>query len=149
MLLLADRGFTGCDLWRQAAATGADLLWRVRKHVVLPVLEQFGDGSYRSQMFDQSDIHHTRTGIPVRVVEYTLTGGDMVYRLATTILDPEAAPAAELAAIYTQRWEFETTLDELKTHQGGPGLVLRSQHPDGAEQELYAFLLVHHNGIPS
>ncbi|MEV7856812.1 transposase [Streptomyces sp. NPDC088183] len=60
------------------------------------------------------------------------------------VLDPDKAPATELAALYAQRWEFESTLDEIKTHLGGPHLVLRSQHPDGAEQELYGFLLVHH-----
>jgi hypothetical protein len=56
----------------------------------------------------------------------------------------DAISVVEVAALYAQRWEFESTLDELKTHQGGPNLVLRSQHPDGAEQELYGFLLVHH-----
>lgn len=52
--------------------------------------------------------------------------------------------AAELAALYTQRWEIETALDELKTHQGGHGFILRSQHPPGVEQEIYGFLLTHH-----
>jgi hypothetical protein len=37
MLLPADRGFRGFDLWRAAAATGADLLWRVKNDAVLPV----------------------------------------------------------------------------------------------------------------
>ena len=144
MLLLADRGFFGVDLWQTAAATGADLLWRVRKDIVLAVVEQLPDGSYISEIFDQRDIHHTRGGVRVRVVEYTIAGHDDVYRLITTILDPAAAPATELAALYAQRWEFESTLDEIKTHLGGSHLVLRSQHPDGAEQELYGFLLVHH-----
>jgi hypothetical protein len=144
MLLLADRGFFSVDLWRQAAATGADLLWRVRKDIVLPMIEQLPDGSYLTEIFDQRDVHHTRPGLRVRAVEYTLTGRDGVYRLITTILDPAQAPATDLAALYAQRWEFESTLDEIKTHLGGPHLVLRSQHPDGAEQELYGFLLVHH-----
>lgn len=144
MLLLADRGFYGMDLWRTAAATGTDLLWRVRKDLVLPVVEQLPDGSYLTEIFDRSDIHHTRRGVPVRAVEYTIDGQEGVYRLITTILDPDKAPAAELAALYAQRWEFESTLDEIKTHLGESHLVLRSQHPDGAEQELYGFLLVHH-----
>ncbi|WP_405681975.1 IS4 family transposase [Streptomyces sp. NBC_01238] len=144
MLLLADRGFYGVDLWCKAAATGADLLWRVRKDLVLPVVEQLPDGSYLTENFDRSDIHHTRRGVRVRAVEYTIAGHEGVYRLLTTILDPSMAPAAELAALYAQRWEFESTLDEIKTHLGGSHLVLRSQHPDGAEQELYGFLLVHH-----
>ncbi|MEU3343379.1 IS4 family transposase, partial [Streptomyces sp. NPDC006668] len=144
MLLLADRGFYSVDLWREAAGTGADLLWRVRKDLVLPVIEQLPDGSYLTEIFDRSDIHHTRRGVPVRAVEYTIAGHEGVYRLITTILDPGKAPAAELAALYAQRWEFESTLDEIKTHLGGSHLVLRSQHPEGAEQELYGFLLVHH-----
>jgi hypothetical protein len=68
----------------------------------------------------------------------------MVYRLVTSILDPEAAPAVELAALYHQRWEIETTLDELKVHQRGPGAVLRSKTPDGVGQEVWAHLLVHY-----
>jgi len=144
MLLLADRGFFGVDLWQQAAATGADLLWRVRKDIVLPVVEQLPDGSYLTEIFDQRDLHHARPGVRVRAVEYTIAGREGVYRLITTILDPARAPAADLAVLYAQRWEFESTLDEIKTHLGGSHLVLRSQHPDGAEQELYGFLLVHH-----
>jgi hypothetical protein len=144
MLLLADRGFFGVDMWQTAAATGADLLWRVRKDIVLPMIEQLPDGSYLTEIFDQRDIHHTRTGVRVRAVEYTIAGHEDAYRLITTILDPDQAPATELAALYTQRWEFESTLDEIKTHLGGSHLVLRSQHPDGAAQELYGFLLVHH-----
>ena len=92
MLLLADRGFFGVDLWRTAAATGADLLWRVRKDIVLPMIEQLPDGSYLTEIFDQSDIHHTRTGLRVRAIEYTIAGGDEVYRLITTILDPATGP---------------------------------------------------------
>jgi hypothetical protein len=144
MLMLADRGFFSVALWRKAAATGADLLWRVPKHIVLPIIEQLPDGSYLTEVFDRSDTHHRRPGLRVRAVEYTLDGHEVVYRLVTTVLDPDQAPAAELAALYAQRWEFESALDEIKTHLGGPQLVLRSQHPEGAEQELYGFLLVHH-----
>ena len=80
----------------------------------------------------------------MRAIEYTLPGSAEVYRLITTILDPEQAPAAELAASYHERWEIESTLDELKTHQRGPGMVLRSRHPGGVRQEVYGFLLVHY-----
>jgi hypothetical protein len=44
-LLIADRGFAGLPLWRAASAGGADLLWRVRANVVLPVREELPDGS--------------------------------------------------------------------------------------------------------
>jgi hypothetical protein len=143
MLLLADRGFLSFDLWQQAAGTGADLLWRVKSAAVLPVIEQLDDGSYLSHIFAARDRRHTDP-ITVRVVEYSMPGQSTVYRLITTVLDPAAAPALDLAALYTQRWEIESSLDELKTHQGQPGMVLRSQTPTGVEQEIYGFLLVHY-----
>ncbi|WP_329362138.1 IS4 family transposase [Streptomyces sp. NBC_00669] len=147
MLVLADRGFCGLDLWRAAKAGGADLLWRVRSVIVLPVLAALEDGSYLSQIVATRDKHRRADPEQVRVIEYTLGPGGAdgdVYRLITTILDPADAPAGELAALYAQRWEIENTLDEIKNHQGSPGIVLRSQHPRGVEQEIFAFLLVHH-----
>ncbi|MFG3229119.1 IS4 family transposase [Kitasatospora sp. NPDC048194] len=146
MLLLADRGFYGFELWQQARATGADLLWRVRKSANLPVVRVLDDGSYLSTVHAEPDRRSRRNPVTVRVIEYTLarTGDATLYRLVTTLLDPKEAPAAELAALYAQRWEIETTLDEIKTHQRGPKLVLRSKYPWGVEQEVYGLLLVHH-----
>ncbi|MFE5828259.1 IS4 family transposase [Streptomyces erythrochromogenes] len=145
MLLMADRGITGFGLWQAASGTGADLLWRVRKNIVLPVLQPLSDGSYLSEIVASGD-RDRREPASVRVIEYRLDGrgGDTVYRLITTVCDPADAPAVELAALYHQRWEIESTLDEIKTRQGGRQLVLRSQYPDGVEQEIYGFLLVHH-----
>ncbi|MCY0944255.1 IS4 family transposase [Streptomyces sp. H34-S5] len=146
MLVLADRGFYGFELWQAARATGADLLWRVKSNAALPVTRRLPDGSYLSEVYPERDRKQRRNPVAVRVVEYTLarTADATVYRLLTTVLDPEAAPAQDLAALYAQRWEIETTLDEIKTHQRGPKLVLRSKYPWGVEQEIYGFLLVHH-----
>jgi hypothetical protein len=149
MLVLADRGFYGFGLWERARAGGADLLWRARSNQVLPVVERLADGSYRSTLHEIVGNRRRPEGIPVRVIEYALEDGGPIeagptYRLLTTILDPIAAPAQELAAVYAQRWELETVLDELKTHQRGPRLVLRSKLPAGVIQELYGYLCVHY-----
>jgi hypothetical protein len=150
VLLLADRQFVDANLWRQAATTGAQLLWRTKTNAVLAVLEGFDDGSYLSQIAAATDRRHGVAPTVVRVVEYTLRkdpgrpASPAPYRLLTTILDPTRAPAAELAALYHQRWEFETTLDELKTHQRGPKVVLRSRSPEMVAQEVWGMLLVHH-----
>jgi Insertion element 4 transposase N-terminal/Transposase DDE domain len=142
MLLMADRGFTSYELWQTAAATGTDLLWRATNVFSLPELQELPDGSYLSHL-----IRKDRKPIAVRVIEYTIDDGrapqNEHYRLVTTLLDPDQAPALELAELYAQRWEFETALDELKTHQRGAKVVLRSKSPDGAEQEVWGFLLVH------
>jgi hypothetical protein len=142
MLLMADRGFTGHELWQTAAATGADLLWRASNVLGLPVRQELPDGSYLSHL-----IRKGQQPIPVRVIEYTIDDGrapaDQHYRLITTLLDPDQAPALELAQLYAQRWEIENTLDELKTHQRGAKVVLRSKSAEGVQQEVWGFLLVH------
>lgn len=147
MLCLADRGFLSVALWRRAAATGAALLWRAAATFTLPIRERFPDGSYRSELrWNAQSKTVDRTPIPVRVIAYTLPGvpgADAAYRLVTTVLEPARAPAAELAALYHERWEMETAFDELKTHLRGGGRVLRSKTPDLVRQEAWGFLLAH------
>src|SRR5437764_45533 len=85
-------------------------------------------------------------GTRVRVVEYRLEGvaeAGPLYRLVTTILDPGEAPAAELAALYHERWEIEGALAELKTHLRGARVVLRSKTPELVRQEFWGLLLAH------
>lgn len=84
-----------------------------------------------------------------RVIEYDVpdragNGTGELIVLLTTITDPGAARADELAAAYHQRWEEETGNDQLKTHLRGPGKVLRSRLPDLVYQEIWAYLIVHH-----
>ena len=72
------------------------------------------------------------------------TDGGSPIRLITTILDPEMAAAGELAAVYHQRWEFESSLAEIETRQRGSYRVLRSQSPEMVRQEIWALLLTHY-----
>jgi hypothetical protein len=147
MLCLADRFFPSYELWRKAAQTGADLLWRVRQNARLDVDRRLPDGSYLSRIYaSTSDRRNRRNGIVVRVIDYRLhnvPGSEAVYRLITTILDPVQAPAQELAVLYHERWEIETSLDELKTHLRGAQIVLRSKTPELVEQEFWGLLMAH------
>jgi hypothetical protein len=147
MLCLADRNFLGYELWRQAQASGAELLWRGKKHLRLAREAELPDGSYLSRIYpSERDWRKKTNGIRVRVIEYTLEGvaeAEPSYRLVTTMLDHQAAPAEELAALYHERWEIETALDELKTHLRGAQMVLRSKTPDLVKQEFYGFMMAH------
>ena len=149
MLVLADRNFYGFELWNAARATGAQLLWRTKAGHVLRPHQRLADGSWLARLRRFSNYHMRGTDVVVRVIDYAVNDAcrpqaEDRYRLLTTITDPDAAPAAELAALYPQRWEFETALDELKTHQRGPRAVLRSKMPDGVRQEIYGYLCVHY-----
>jgi hypothetical protein len=147
MLCLADRQFFGFALWREASATGANLLWRVRKNLRLTCEMRLPDGSYLSRIDPgERDWRHKTNGVIVRVIDYVLEGvaeAEPIYRLVTTLLDPEQAPARELAALYHERWEIETALDELKTHLRGARIVLRSKTPDLVQQEFYGLMMAH------
>lgn len=147
MLCLADRFFPSHKLWQKAAATGADLLWRTRQNARLEIDERLPDGSYLSRIYPStSDRRNERKAMVVRVIDYRLDkvpDAEPVYRLITTILDHKLAPAKELAALYHERWEIETALDELKTHLRGAQIVLRSKTPELVKQEFYGLLMAH------
>jgi hypothetical protein len=163
MLLLADRNFAGYELWGLVTATGADMAWRIKKNLVFPPARVLADGSFLSVM--PTPAENLRRGqarargkllpgLPqghlVRIIEYTVTvttadGRTRAepFRLATTLLDHQQAPAARLAAAYHERWEIENSYGELKTRLRGAGFILRSRAPDLACQELFAFLTVY------
>lgn len=147
MLCLADRQFFGYELWNLMASSGADLLWRVKINARLPCVKRLADGSYLSVIYpNEKARRHQHDGIIVRVIEYRVEGvthAQKLYRLVTTVLEPEHAPAAEGAALYHERWEIENALDEIKTHLRGASIVLRSKRPDLVRQELYGLLMAH------
>ena len=147
MLCLADRQFFGHALWQAAAATGAALLWRVKHNLRLVREMVLADGSYLTTVYpSDKDRRHRSGGIRVRVVEYRLEGvaeAEPLYRLVSSMLDPAQAPAAELAALYHERWEIEGALAELKTQLRGARVVLRSKTPALVRQEFWGLLLAH------
>jgi hypothetical protein len=152
-LLLEDRGFFSYDHWKTLDARDVKLLIRMKSNLILRPIEHLPDGSYLAKIYPSS--YHRdkdRDGIVVRVIEYTLddpqrTGHGEKHRLMTNLLDYEMFPAFELACYYHERWEEELVFDEQKTHldprHPGKAAHLRSQTPEGVEQELYALSLGH------
>jgi hypothetical protein len=165
-LLTADRNFYSYDAWGLAAGSGAALLWRAPTGLGLPIVKVLADGTYLAVLIDPkirgarrraaitaaardgADLADEPAHL-VRVIEYEVPDregngtGELIVVLST-ITDPAAARADELAAAYHQRWEEETANDQLKTHLRGPGRILRSRLPELVHQEIWAWLLVHH-----
>jgi len=127
------------------SASGADLLWRAKTNLRPEHLQTLQDDSWLARIHLSTDSN--AEPITVRVIDYTLDDGrdnPQAYRLCTTIVDPAAASATELAAAYVQRWEIELAFDELKTHQRGPRTVLRSKSPHLVRQEIWGHLCCHY-----
>ena len=147
MLCLADRGFYSFKAWQKACGTGADLLWRVKNNLRLEPVQELPDGSFLADVFDSQTDRARAHPVRVRVISYTIEDGrdpTGPYQLITTIVDHQAAAAADLAGAYAQRWEIESSFDELKTHQRGPRAVLRSKTPDLVTQEIWGHLCCHY-----
>jgi hypothetical protein len=160
MLVMADSGLYSYKNFRMVIDAGADALFRVGANVVLPLLEWFPDGSYLSFIADSAEKARNSyrlrrglvkitdlPGIYVRAVDYEITDrgdGEEIITVVTNITDPDEIPAAGLAAAYHERWEAELVFDELKTHQRGAGMILRSRKPELVEQEIWGLLLTHY-----
>ncbi|MDX2939886.1 transposase, partial [Streptomyces ipomoeae] len=138
MIVLLDHNFAAQTLVAAIAATNAHVLVRVKSGRRLPVLRRNHDGSYLSRLGTAS----------VRVIDCEITIATPtgrrtgLYRLATTLTDHRAHPAAELITLYHQRWEIETAYLEIKSTVLG-GRVLRARTPAGLDQEVYALLVTY------
>ncbi|WP_326699037.1 IS4 family transposase [Streptomyces sp. NBC_01754] len=146
MLLLGDRNFSATRFVDTVASTGADFLIRAKTHstaLKLPILRRLPDGTFLSRIGE----------VPVRVIEATLTltpadstskhtATQHAYRLVTSLLDPDEAPATALVRLYRERWEIETSYCELKSALLG-GRVLRGRHPAAVTQETWALLVAY------
>ena len=149
MLNLCDRGFYSAHLFNQAADTGAQLLWRVKAGLQFKCVQVLPDGSWLADLPRAKDklTGQTWPRRRVRIIEYRFDGlsdTEPVYRLMTTLLDPKVNSAQELAALYHQRWEHESTFDEIKAHLLGVRPILRSRRPGLIRQEIWAILLAHY-----
>jgi hypothetical protein len=146
-LLLADRNFHSFEWWQTALQGGYDLLIRVQKGPKLPVHEVFPDGSYRSVVYPRRGKHKKNRGISIRVIGYQWTddqGQRQISRVATSLVDAVAHPAAQLVDLYHRRWEHELVLGEVKDQLSCRPMHIRAKEPLRVCQEIDALLLGHY-----
>ncbi len=158
-LNLADRNFFSMARWVTAAATGAQLAWRVKNGVrSLPAkrLAVLPDGSSLLRLRESNSMLAARRAaagdrslprLPdtvARLVEFDVQVADSAgrrrtsrFRVLTTLTDHHACPAAALAAVYAERWQVELAYYRMKVTLRGPGVVLRGQTPALARQEIW------------
>ncbi|WP_051942677.1 IS4 family transposase [Streptacidiphilus rugosus] len=142
-LVLFDRGFSGVALWLDFLASGAAVVMRGKSNIARARTRPLPDGSYLAEMWEDGRVGQANAAhVTVRVIEYTL-GGEKI-RLFTSLLDVEVYPAAELAALYAERWQCEVGILQLKALQMKRAAVLRSHHPDQVVQEIWAHLTLNH-----
>ena len=150
-LVILDRGFCSYALFHALADPARQRHWLVRAKtgrtaLKVQVVQRLGPGDH---VLDLTPSHGTRTAhrtlpatLRVRAVRVHHRGF-RPYLVFTSLLDPIAYPAAELVALYHERWELELTFDEVKTHTLERAEALRSQAPTRVEQEVWGLLLAY------
>lgn len=151
MLLLVDAGIISAGFVQAVRNCGG--------HVLASLPSGMWEKGPRRRLSDGSELVQLRPNrrgcypltqpIWVRIISYRITDerlGEVgkVYRLVTTLLNPQTAPAKDLVILYHERWEIELVIDEVKTHERAQRKVLRSRTAVGVRQELYGIFLAHY-----
>lgn len=151
MLVMLDMGLTSMETLFASGERGADFLARVESRWRLDPVVSLEAGSYLADLFYPDAPPARSKQLRVRGVVYTLDAPDrpghgQSHRLLTSLLDPTVTPALDLVCTYHERWEIESTLDELDTHQRLSPKPFRSHSPVGVSQEIYALFIAHFVG---
>lgn len=147
MLLLCDAGICCSQVLITARRKNAHVVGRLDSTSYTKPWVRLHDGSYLVKIYRDSR-HQSEHVLTARVIEYRIKHpqtGDLSepIRLITTLLDPKQYPQEAIIRVYHERWEIELGYDEIKTHLSLSARTLRSQTPQGVEQELYGMLLAY------
>jgi len=156
-LVLADRGFSSYTLLALLLSRGAHSLFRLhqRRPADLRQGKRLGKNDrlmtwrkpwlwQRPRYLSQAIWKRIPAELSVRVVRFSLAvPGFRAHSvtLVTTLLDPVAYPAEELARLYARRWHIELWFRDLKTSMGLE--ALRCKSPQMAHKELEMFFIAY------
>lgn len=146
-LLIVDRNFWSAGLLIPLTREGRNRHWLIRAKANSKgrLVKRLGKNDELRE-FDVSC--HARAKDPtlpktwtVRVIRYQQKGFQP-QRLFTSLLGPDQFPAAELVALYHERWEIELGYDEVKTKML-ESIPLRSKSVDRVRQEIWGLLIAY------
>jgi hypothetical protein len=148
-LVLIDRNFFAYKLLVRLIAQGAHFLVRVKKNTRVRRLRRLGKGDYLVGVTTPRYLRRKDSSIPEHLVLREIvvdTGGEEPLRLLTSLTDAELYSGKELSGLYLERWEIETSLDEIKTHQAevttvNRPVIFRSKSPERVLQEAYGLVI--------
>jgi hypothetical protein len=145
-LTIVDRGFLSYLLFHQIQTQGPNRHWltRAKKNLQWRVRQRLGphDGLVDLPVHRNLRRAHPElpATLPARAIRYHQRGF-RPHTLLTSLLDPAAYPAAEIIALYHERWELELGFDEVKTHTLEREETLRSRAPARVRQEIWGLAI--------
>lgn len=148
-LCLMDRGFLSYRLFSAITQDSENkhFMCRVRADNAPEYVEQLPDGSWLVRIRPTTKADKEDEDLPgemlVRRIEYQVEGAEGKIFLYTSLLDHDEFPGIELAELYHKRWEMELAFGEIKTRLLLRKEALRSNLPEGVEQEIWSMLLTY------
>ncbi|MBI2315868.1 MAG: IS4 family transposase [Betaproteobacteria bacterium] len=150
-LLIVDREFATYENFQTLSDPTQQRYWLTRAKqlhmAALRIMQKLGPGDALVELRPSKYTRKLHPGLPetltVRAVQYQRKGFKP-QTLLTSLLDPVAFPAAEIIALYHERWELELTYDEIKTHTlEREEASLRCKTPERVSQELWGLALAY------
>lgn len=147
-LTVVDRNFLVADDLTRLEHSGANRHWltRAKSTTKLRVLKRLGRHDEIVEITLSDRTRRLHPDLPpvwtARAIRYQRKG----FRpstLLTSLLNAEKYPAAELVALYHERWEIELGYDEIKTHLLDREEAIRSRTPGGVRQEIWGIALAY------
>lgn len=147
-LVIVDRNFYDAGVLIPLASHGANRHWliRAKRNLRWRVVRRLGPGDDLVEMEVSHQARAANPSLPrrweARAVRYQRRGFAPQV-LLTSLFDAEHYPAAEVAALYHERWEIELGYDEVKTEMLDRQEAIRSRRPTGIAQELWGIALAY------
>lgn len=151
-LLIMDRGLATYEIFQTLSDPAHQRYWLTRakqgKHIpTLHPIQELAPGDALVQLHPSRVSRKLNPALPesltVRAIHYQRKGF-RAQTLLTSLLDPLAFPAAEIIALYHERWELELAYDEIKTHTlEREEASLRCKSPERIAQELWGLAVAY------
>lgn len=147
-LAIVDRGFLSARILIGLERGGVERHWltRARSDLASKRVERFAAGDELVELNVSSEARKTDPTMPatwrMRAIRYQRRGFKPQL-LLTSMLDPKRFPAAEVVALYHERWELELGYNEVKRVMLAREETTRSKTPRGVAQELWALALAY------
>jgi transposase IS4-like protein/DDE family transposase len=141
-LTIVDRGFLSARILIGIERSGIQRHWLTRAKSTLSStrLERFAAGDELIELNVSKEARQKDPSMPatwrMRAIRYQRRGFPP-QTLLTSLLDPKRYPAAEIVALYHERWEIELGYNEVKRVMLAREESTRSKSPRGVAQELW------------
>ncbi|MEX2612174.1 MAG: IS4 family transposase [Gaiellaceae bacterium] len=151
-LVIVDRGFATYENFQALSDPAHQRYWLTRakegqRMATLHPVQELGPGDALVELRPSRPTRELHPSLPesltVRAIQYQRKGF-RAQTLLTSLLDPVAFPAAEIIALYHERWELELAYDEIKTHTlEREEASLRCKSPERLSQELWGLAITY------